>query len=54
MSITNKKDYKQVSITLQTAEKIDEIKTKFAEKGTPVHPPAIIGMAINKMAEEMD
>ena len=46
-------EYKQVSITPQTAEKIDELKVKFAKKGTPIQPPAIIGMAINKMSEEM-
>lgn len=46
-------EYKQVSITLQTAEKIDDLKAAFAEKGTPIQPPAIIGMAINKMAEEI-
>jgi hypothetical protein len=46
-------EYKQVSVTPQTAEKIDEIKAKFAEKGTPIQPPAIVGMAINKMAEEL-
>lgn len=45
-------EYKQVSITPQTAEKIDELKVRFAEKGTPIQPPAIIGMAINKMAKE--
>lgn len=46
-------EYKQVSITTTTADKIDDIKEKFAELGTPIQPPAIIGMAINKLAKEM-
>lgn len=46
-------EYKQVSITTTTADRIDDIKAKFAELGTPIQPPAIIGMAINKLAKEM-
>lgn len=49
----NMAEYKQVSITTTTADKIDDIKAKFAELGTPIQPPAIIGMAINKLAKEM-
>lgn len=46
-------DYKQASITKQTAEKIEKIKQEFEKKGTPMQAPTIIGMAINKMAEEL-
>ncbi len=40
-------DYKQVSITLVTAKKIDEIKKFLDTKGTPMQTPSIIGEAIN-------
>lgn len=46
-------DYKQASITKQTAEKIEKLKSVFEKKGTPMQAPTIIGMAINKMVEEI-
>lgn len=46
-------DYKAVTITRQTADKVDELKAKFAENGTPIQPPAIIGMAVNEYAEKI-
>ena len=45
-------DYKQVSVTKQTAEKIDELKVRFAEKGTPMQAPTIVGLAINDFAKK--
>lgn len=41
-------DYKQMNVTLPTAEKIDAIKKAMAERGTPMQAPAIIGEAINQ------
>lgn len=46
-------EYKTVTITRQTADKVDDLKAKFAENGTPIQPPAIIGMAVNEYAEKM-
>lgn len=46
-------DYKQASITPQTAEKIAEIKKKLADKGTPMQAPAIIGEAVNQFAKKV-
>lgn len=46
-------DYKQVSVTKTTADKIDEIKAKLAEKGTPMQAPTIVGLAINEYAEKV-
>lgn len=46
-------EYKQASITPQTAEKISEIKQKLADKGTPMQSPAIIGEAINQFAKKV-
>ncbi len=43
-------EYKTVTITRQTADRIEELKAKFAENGTPIQPPAIIGMAVNEYA----
>lgn len=46
-------DYKQASITIVTANKIDELKKKFAERGTPKSAPVIIGEAINEYAKKV-
>lgn len=46
-------EYKQVSVTPQTAAKIDELKTRYAEKGTPMQAPTIVGLAINKLSKDL-
>ena len=46
-------EYKQVSVTLETKEKIDSIKSVLAKNGTPMQSPAIVGTAINMFAEKV-
>jgi hypothetical protein len=46
-------EYKQISVTPQTAAKIDELKTRYAEKGTPMQAPTIVGLAINKLSKDL-
>lgn len=45
--------YKQVSVTKETADKIDTLKREFAKKGEPIQSPAIIGKAINDFAKSL-
>lgn len=46
-------EYKQVSVTPETRDKIDAIKGEFAKKGTPMQGPAIVGAAINLYADKI-
>lgn len=46
-------EYKQVSVTPETREKIDAIKDELAKKGTPMQGPAIVGAAINLYADKV-
>lgn len=40
-------EYKQVSVTPETKDKIDSIKDALAKEGVPMQAPAIVGAAVN-------
>ena len=46
-------EYKQVSVTPETKDKIDYIKDALAKEGVPMQAPAIVGAAVNMYAESV-
>ena len=46
-------EYKQVCITLPAAELLEQLKAVYGKIGTPLQSPAILGIALNELAQRL-